>query len=54
MKRAPLPRAGPILAVGWIVYRINQRCVRTKLKPLRDELADICESLEDDSSASSA
>ncbi len=38
------------LAVGWFVYWLNQRAVRTQLIPLREELATTCETLVDDSS----
>ena len=41
---------GFYFAVGWILYRANQRAVRNELQPVRKELVDIYESLRDDSS----
>jgi hypothetical protein len=33
------------LLLGWVIYGLNQQAVRDKLLPLREELADIYESL---------
>lgn len=36
------------LLVGWIVYRLNQRAVRTGWMPLRDELANAMKATNED------
>jgi amino acid transporter len=36
------------LLVGWIVYRLDQRAARTRLMPLRDELANAMKATNED------